>query len=100
LRSLMERHQIIRDVRGLGCFWAVELVLNRDTKEPVQDYGAPVSPIMAETLSACKQRGLLPFVVGNRVHMVPPLNISEGDAKEGIAMLDDALSTVGQYAIK
>jgi hypothetical protein len=31
--------------------------------------------------------------------MVPPLNISEGDAKEGIAMLDDALITVGKYVI-
>lgn len=98
LRSLMDRHPIIGDVRGLGCLWAVELVVNRETKEPTQAYGAPVSPIMAETIAACKQRGLLPFITGNRIHMVPPLNISEGDAKEGVALLDDALSAVDKYA--
>ena len=53
---------------------------------------------MAETIAACKQRGLLPFVTGNRIHMVPPLNISEGDAKEGVALLDDALSAIDKYA--
>ena len=98
LRSLVDRHPIIGEVRGLGCFWAVELVLNRETKEPAQAYAAPMSQPMAEVLAECKKRGLLPFVTGNRIHMVPPCNISEGEAKEGIAILDDALAVVDKYA--
>ncbi len=98
LRSLVERHPIIGEVRGLGCFWAVELVLNRETKEPALAYAAPMAGPMVELLGECKKRGLLPFVVGNRIHMVPPLNISEAEAKEGIALLDEALSVVDHYA--
>lgn len=96
LRELMDRHPIVGDVRGLGVFWAVELVLDRATKEPVVPYGAPVSGLLAEVNAECKKRGLLPFVTGNRVHMVPPCNISETEAKEGIAILDEALAVVGK----
>ena len=98
LSELADRHPIIGDVRGLGAFWAVELVLNRQTKEPALAYAAPMGGAMAELLGACKKRGLLPFITGNRVHMVPPLNISETEAKEGIALLDDALAEVDKYA--
>ncbi len=98
LSELMERHPIVGDVRGIGVFWAVELVLNRETKEPVVPYGAPVGGALAEVNAECKRRGLLPFVTGNRVHMVPPCNVSETEAKEGIAILDEALSTIDKYA--
>ncbi|MBU6279619.1 MAG: aspartate aminotransferase family protein [Actinomycetales bacterium] len=98
LNALMERHPIVGEVRGIGAFWAVELVLDRKTKEPLLPYGAPVSGALAELNAECKKRGLLPFVAGNRVHMVPPCNISETEAKEGIAILDDALSTIDHLA--
>ena len=98
LRELQDRHPIVGDVRGLGVFWAVELVLDRKTKEPVVPYGGPVSGALAEVNAECKKRGLLPFVTGNRVHMVPPCNVSETEAKEGIAILDEALSTIDKYA--
>ena len=101
LTALMERHPIVGDVRGLGCFWAVELVFDRQTREPVVAYPAPApgapNPV-AEVLAASKKRGLLPFVAGNRIHMVPPLNITETEAKEGIALLDEALAEVDHYS--
>ena len=98
LRELVDRHPIIGEVRGLGVFWAVELVLDRKTKEPLVPYGAPVSGALAELNGECKKRGLLPFVAGNRVHMVPPCNVTETEAKEGIAILDEALSTIDHLA--
>jgi len=98
LRELVDRHPIIGEVRGLGVFWAVELVLDRKTKEPLVPYGAPVSGALAELNGECKKRGLLPFVTGNRVHMVPPCNVTETEAKEGIAILDEALSTIDHLA--
>jgi taurine--2-oxoglutarate transaminase len=93
LRELMERHPCVGDVRGVGAFWAVELVRNRETKEPLAPYGGS-SPAMNEVVAACKKGGLLPFANFNRIHVVPPCNISADEAREGLAILDAAL-TVG-----
>ncbi len=91
LRELAERHACIGDVRGIGAFWALELVSNRETKEPLAPYGAS-SAAMNEILAACRKGGLLPFANFNRIHVVPPCNISVEDARAGLAILDDALA--------
>ena len=46
---------------------------------------------MNALIAACKSRGLLPFANFNRIHVVPPLNISDEDARTGLAILDEAL---------
>ncbi|MDR7277353.1 aspartate aminotransferase family protein [Catenuloplanes atrovinosus] len=86
LRELAERHPIVGDVRGVGAFWAVELVAGPDTREPL-----PVAATL-EVVAACKRAGLLPFTTANRLHLVPPCNLSDEDAAAGLAMLDKALS--------
>ncbi|MGD9764627.1 MAG: aspartate aminotransferase family protein [Candidatus Binatia bacterium] len=94
LRALAERHPSVGEVRGLGCFWAVELVRNRRTREPLVPYnaaGAAAAP-MAEVMAACKAEGLWPFMHFNRVHAVPPCTTSVEDARLGIAILDRALA--------
>ena len=92
LDELAARHEWIGEVRGTGCFWAVELVSDRATREPLAPYGGS-SPQMAALLKACRAEGLLPFANYNRIHVVPPLNVSDDVAREGIAMLDRALTT-------
>jgi taurine--2-oxoglutarate transaminase len=96
LRELAERHPAVGDVRGLGVFWAVELVKDRATKEPLAPYGG-TSPAMNELVAACKQRGLLPFTNYNRLHVVPPCNVSEAEAKDGLAILDEALTVADAH---
>jgi taurine--2-oxoglutarate transaminase len=91
LRELQERHPCVGDVRGVGAFWAVELVTDRTTKEPLAPYGGS-SPAMNEVIAACKKGGMLPFANFNRIHVVPPCNISREEAREGLAVLDAALS--------
>ncbi|WP_083987021.1 aspartate aminotransferase family protein [Frankia sp. EI5c] len=91
LRALADRHEIIGDVRGVGAFWAVELVADRATRTPIAPSGG-TSERMARLTAACRAEGLLPFVAGNRIHIVPPLNISDDDARAGLAMLDRALT--------
>lgn len=93
LRSLAERHPSVGEVRGLGVFWALELVRNRATKEPVAPYGG-TSPAMEKLVAACLERGLLPFTNYNRLHVTPPCTISESEANEGLAILDEALVVV------
>jgi taurine---2-oxoglutarate transaminase len=99
LRELAERHPSVGEVRGLGAFWAVELVRNRETREPLVPYNAAgeANAPMAAFAAAAKKQGLWPFVNMNRTHVVPPCTISEAEAKEGLAALDGALSVADEY---
>lgn len=97
LAELAANHPSIGEVRGVGAFWAIELVKNRQTREPLAAYGGS-SPAMNELIGACKSRGLLPFANFNRIHVVPPLNISAEDARAGLAILDAAFDTADKHA--
>lgn len=100
LRPELERiaatQRIIGEVRGLGVFFALDLVTNRATKEPLAPYGGS-SPAMGEIVAACKTEGLLIFSNFNRVHVVPPCNITEEEAREGLARLERALRVADRY---
>ncbi|MFJ7996634.1 aspartate aminotransferase family protein [Streptomyces sp. NPDC096310] len=99
LRELAARHPSVGEVRGTGVFWALDLVRDRETREPLVPYnasGAANAP-MAAFAAACKKGGLWPFVNMNRTHAVPPCNVSEAEAKEGLAILDAALSVADEH---
>lgn len=96
LRDLAERHPVIGEVRGLGVFWALDLVSDRATKEPLAPYGG-TSPAMTEFTVECKKRGLMPFVNFNRTHVVPPCTVTDAEAKEGLAILDEVLTITDQH---
>ena len=97
LRELAETHACVGEVRGVGVFWAVELVKNRETKEPLAPYGGS-SPAMNEVVGALKKGGVLAFANFNRIHMVPPCNTSAEDAHEALSVLDAALSVGDAHA--
>ena len=100
LRRLAEKHPSVGEVRGLGVFWALELVRNRETREPLVPFnaaGADAAP-MNEFAAACKQRGLWPFTHFNRTHVVPPCTTSADEVREGLAILDEALEVADRYA--
>jgi taurine--2-oxoglutarate transaminase len=99
LAKIAARHPSVGEVRGLGVFWAVELVRDRETREPLVPYnaaGADAAPMNA-VAAACKERGLWPFVHFNRTHVVPPCVISEDDLRAGLAILDEALDVADGY---
>jgi taurine---2-oxoglutarate transaminase len=96
LRELAARHPVIGEVRGLGVFWALDLVANRETREMLAPYGGS-SPAVSALVADCRARGLLPFVNYNRLHVVPPCTVSESEAKEGLAILDEALAVADGY---
>jgi taurine---2-oxoglutarate transaminase len=91
LRELAAKHEWIGEVRGTGAFWALELVVDRETREPLAPYGG-TSPQMAAIVAASIQRGLLPFTNFNRIHIVPPLTTTVDEAREGLDILDQALT--------
>ncbi|MEV6317881.1 aspartate aminotransferase family protein [Streptomyces sp. NPDC051776] len=94
LRELAERHPSVGEVRGFGVFWALDLVKDKATREPLVPYNAAgdANAPMAAFAAACKKNGLWPFVNMNRAHVVPPCTITEAEAKEGLSALDAALS--------
>jgi taurine--2-oxoglutarate transaminase len=52
---------------------------------------------MAAVTRECVDRGLLPLVLGNRIHVAPPLNLSDDDAAAGLAILDAALAAADSF---
>lgn len=89
LRGLADDSSLVGDVRGLGVFWAVELVEDRETRKPL---GADR---MKQIQAACQKREVWPSIVANRIHVVPPLVISHEDASRAVSVLAEVLHEVG-----
>ncbi len=96
LLALAEKHPVIGDVRGLGVFFALELVADRATREPLAPYGAS-SPAMNAVVAAARAEKLLIFTNFNRIHVVPPCTITAEEAADGLARLDRALAAAAPY---
>ena len=77
LRELGAKHPMIGDVRGVGVFWALDLVTDAATRAPV-----PAS-VVGDVKNGLMAAGLLPFIADNRIHVVPPCNVSADDVEEG-----------------
>jgi taurine--2-oxoglutarate transaminase len=100
LHGLAERHPSIGEVRGLGCFWGLELVKDRETREPLVPFnatGAGFAPV-AKLAKAALERGLYLMTHWNVVMVCPPLTITREELDEGIAVLDDALTVADEYS--
>lgn len=100
LREIAARHPSVGEVRGLGFFWAVELVRDRETREPLVPFNAsgPAAAPMAAVVAAVKERGVWPFVHVNRLHVAPPLVTSAADLEHGLAAIDAALDVADEQA--
>jgi len=96
LRELAERHPVIGEVRGLGVFWALDLVSDRQTRAMLAPYGGS-SEAMTALMAQCRARGLMPFINYNRLHVVPPCIVSESEAKEGLGILDEVFTVIDAY---
>ncbi len=90
LQQIKERHPSVGDVRGTGVFWAIELVKDRHTREPLSEYGQ-VPAVSSEIVAFARERFVLPYPNMNRLHICPPLNVSEEDIRYGLDVLDEAL---------
>jgi taurine--2-oxoglutarate transaminase len=93
LANLQARHPSVGDVRGIGLFWILELVKDRDTREPLVPFNAGASELgsMPQVAKYLRQNGLYTFVKWNWIFAVPPLCINAGQIAEGLAVIDGAL---------
>lgn len=86
LLELAARHAMIGEVRGIGVFWALDLVKDRDSREPVN--GTVIASLKAGLLA----RGLLPFIAENRIHVVPPCVVTDDEVEKALAIYDEVLA--------
>ena len=94
LPRLAAGHPSIGDVRGKGLFWGLELVRDRETREPLVPFnatGEAAAPVM-RLAKAAMERGLYLFVHWNVIMIAPPLTITREELDEGLAVLDEVLA--------
>jgi 4-aminobutyrate aminotransferase len=92
LEELKEKHAPIGDVRGMGLMQALELVLDRKTKEPA-------AAQTAQLMEAARENGVLigkGGLYGNVIRISPPLNIGKSDVDEFARRLDQSLASVSR----
>jgi taurine--2-oxoglutarate transaminase len=99
LDGLAAKHPSIGEVRGLGCFWGLELVRSRTTREPLVPFnaGGEAAAPVTRLAKAALERGLYLMTHWNVIMVCPPLTITREELDEGIAILDDVLAIADEY---
>lgn len=88
LAALAAKHPLIGEVRGLGVFWALDLVDDQESRQPVS------GGLILQLKKALMDRNLLPFTADNRIHVVPPCNVTAEDVARALAIYDEAFTEV------
>lgn len=90
LSELVDRHPSVGEVRSIGLFGIIELVKNRQTKEPMAPFGGS-SPEMNAFKKYLLDHGLFVSVHWHTALIIPPLIINVDQLREGISIIDQAL---------
>lgn len=90
LAELADKHPVVGEARGVGVFWALELVADRATRAPV----APA--VMGRAKAELVSRGVIPFVADNRIHVVPPCVVTADEVAEALAAYDAVLTLLDE----
>lgn len=91
LRALAAKYPLIGEARGIGLFWALEFVSDEKLKTPLP------APVMAQMKAAFQARGLLTFIVENRVHVVPPCIVNPAQIAQALAVFDEV---IGEFSAR
>ena len=90
LRALQEKYEFIGDVRGVGLLIGMDLVADRRTKEPLP------SRVTEAIFLGALRRGLLLMGYFSRVRINPLLVLSEREARDGLAILDEVFAEIAR----
>ena len=92
LEELKEKHPCVGDVRYIGLFSAVELVKDKETKEPLVPYGKDPEGVMGKIIGLLRDGGFATYSHENMILVAPPLIITEEQLREEMAVMDQVLS--------
>lgn len=99
IELLKQRHPSIGDWRNTGLLGCIELVKNRDTKEPMAPFNAGPADmvIMNKVAAKIKELGMYTFVRWGFIFIAPPLCITKEQIDEGLAIISEAISIADQF---
>lgn len=91
LQALAAKYPLIGEARGIGLFWALEFVSDGVLKTPL------AAPVMAQMKAAFQARGLLTFIVENRLHVVPPCVVNATQVGDALGIFDEV---IGEFSAR
>jgi taurine--2-oxoglutarate transaminase len=94
LEELADKHPIVGEVRGVGAFFALELVKDRATKEPLVPWHGNGLGVMKTLYAELRKRGVYSFGKYNCAMVAPPLTVQREELEEGLTALDAALGVL------
>ena len=99
VEKLKKIHPSIGDFRNTGLLGCIELVKNRETKEPTTPWNAKPQQMEATNRMAAKIRelGMFTFVRWNWIFLAPPLNVSKAEVDEGLNIISQTISIADEY---
>jgi 4-aminobutyrate aminotransferase/(S)-3-amino-2-methylpropionate transaminase len=89
-RSMLERFELVGDVRGIGAMQALELVRNRDSREPAREETEAI-------IKECYQHGVVLIsagTYGNIIRLLIPLVLTDEQLEEGLTVIEEAIARV------
>ena len=92
--DLKERHACVGDVRHIGLFSAIELVRDKQTREPLVPWGSDPKGVMPSIIGRLKARGFSTYSHENNIMVAPPLVITADQIREEMAKMDEVLGEV------
>ena len=97
--QLMRHHPSIGDWRNTGLFGCLELVKNRDTKEPMAPWNATNDQmaVMNQVAAKIRELGMYTFVRWSYIFICPPLTITKNEIDEGLAIISEALEIADKH---
>jgi len=99
VNEMKKIHPSIGDFRNTGLLGCIELVKNRNTKEPMAPYNAKPDEmaIMNKVAGKIKELGMYAFVRWNLIFIAPPLSITQAQVDEGLAIISQAIAIADEY---
>lgn len=91
LEQLKEKHESVGDVRYIGLFSAIELVKDKETREPFVEYGRDPEGKMGKLIGLLKSKGFMTYSHENMILISPPLIITPEQVREEMAKVDEVL---------
>jgi len=100
LNALHDKHEILGEVRGIGFFFALEFVADRDLRTPLVPWQGKSQGPMPAFFAGLRKRGAICFGRYNIVHVAPPLNTSDADLDTFVEALDGAIGDLTEAAAR
>ena len=99
MKKLIDKHPCIGDWRNTGMLGCLELVKNRDTKEPMAPFNASPSEmsIMDKVVGKLRTLGMFTYTKWNYIFVAPPLTTKKEEIDEGLEIISKALLIADEY---